>query len=123
MKRTLACTVVSTVLLASSVPTALAHCCHDERLLGVAEQDGLRRGVHGMDRGSLDDEYGRRFGDGRGAEDRTGSLGDGGLGGLGQMRGDSIGSYGAGSIGERGPGGLGALEGNFLHGPPSRGGR
>ncbi len=121
MKSTLACTTLWAILLACPAPAALAHCCHDERMLGAAGQDGLRGGVHQMDRGSLGDEFGRRDSTGgRGGEGRTGSLSDGGLG---QMQGNSIGNYGAGSLGQRGPGGLGALEGNYLQAPPSRGGR
>lgn len=114
-----ACLLVTTILLCAPATAALSHCCHDERLLQVAEQNDLRRGVHGMERGGLGSELGRRdsFGS-RGGGERTGSLQDGGFG---QMRGDSVGSYGAGSIGERGPGGLGALEGNFIGGQPPRG--
>lgn len=97
-------------LLAASAGAAGAHCCHDERSLGAQQQSELRRGVHGLDQ----DSGQRRLGSGAGAmrsdpSRRTGSLSDGGLG---QMRGNGVGNYGAGSLGERGPGGLGALQGN-----------
>jgi len=105
-------------LLAAFVTNAAAHCCHDERSLATAQQNDLRRGVHGMG-GGLGDEDERRDGPsiGNGLSRGTGSLDSGGFG---QMRGNSLGNYGAGSLGERGPGGLGTLRGDSITTQPPR---
>ncbi|MFN2376185.1 MAG: hypothetical protein ABR538_06590 [Candidatus Binatia bacterium] len=111
-------TLLVASLLAASATVAAAHCCHDERSLGAWQQSELPRGPHGLDQ----DSGQKRLGSGAGAmrtdpARRTGSLNDGGLG---QMRGNSVGNYGAGSLGERGPGGLGALQGNTVPLQPNR---
>lgn len=108
---------LASVLVAGSSITAAAHCCHDERMLGVAEQDGLRRGTHNLGDRHLGDDF-ENDGPtvGRGLEGGSG-LSNGG--GLGSMHGNNVGNYGGGSIGERGPGGLGALRGDaILNGHP-----
>ena len=104
-------------LLAAGVTPAAAHCCHDQRSLGIAEQSELRRGLHGLNDGITDDSVQSNpptTGNGLGRGGPTG------IGGLGQMRGKSLGAYGAGSLGEPGPGGLGALRGDGLGAPPAR---
>lgn len=105
-------------LLAASATVAAAHCCHDERVLGVAAQSELRGGVHGMGGGLTDEPIQRdRPSIGENPDGNTTGLGGGGFG---QMQGNSIGNYGAGSLGERGPGGLGALRGDSIHTQPPR---
>ena len=103
-------------LLAASVTVASAHCCHDERTIGVAEESGgLRPGLHGPGGGLTDESVQSdppSTGGGlRGAPESLGNGGTGSLGsgGVGQLHGNSLGSYGAGSIGEPGPGGLGSM--------------
>jgi hypothetical protein len=111
---------IAAILVTGTASIAAAHCCHDERMLGIAEQsDDLRHGElrRGTQRsGRLDnDEDGVFIGDG--LNQGHGSLDNGG--GLGQMRGNNVGNYGGGSLGERGPGGLGALRGDsILQGHP-----
>jgi hypothetical protein len=110
--------LVAGVLVAGSAVPASAHCCHDDRMLGVAEESGLRRGTHSAgDRrlGEDDEENGPSVGRGLGG-------GSGGLGGnsTGGLQGNGLGNYGAGSLGERGPGGLGALRGDSIHQPAPR---
>jgi len=105
-------------LLAGSATLATAHCCHDDRYVGVAAQSELRRGVHGMGGGLTDEPIRRdRPSIGENPGSNTGGLGGGGFG---QMQGNSIGNYGAGSLGERGPGGLGALRGDSILTQPPR---
>jgi len=111
-------------MLAALSSSAAAHCCHDERSLGAAQQSQLRRGLHGMDGGLGDhDEQDEQFQQeappsvGGGLNHGSGSLNSGGFG---QMRGNALGNYGAGSLGQRGPGGLGTLQGNSITTPPPR---
>ena len=104
-------------LLAATVTTAAAHCCHDERSLATAQQSEFRRGVHGMGDGLGDDEERDPPSIGSGLDRGTGSLGNGGFG---RLQGNSLGNYGAGSLGERGPGGLGTLHGDSVLTQPPR---
>lgn len=102
---------LSGAALAGSAAPAAAHCCHDERMIGVAQQSEFRRGTHGLgDRRRLgEDDDGASIG--RGMNGRTGGLSGNSSGGL---QGSGFGNYGAGSLGERGPGGLGALRGDSI---------
>ncbi|MFN2426471.1 MAG: hypothetical protein ABR587_08505 [Candidatus Binatia bacterium] len=115
--RILSALIACSVLAVISANTAAAHCCHDDRRLGSANQSEFRRGLHGMEGGLTDEPIQRNPPAGGGGLDRTGSLNEGGHG---QMRGGSLGNYGAGSLGERGPGGLGTLQGNSIHTQPPR---
>lgn len=99
------------LLIAASPMTAAAHCCHDERDLGVQRQND---GPHGL-RGADSRIYGN---DGDQPPSGGGGLQDGGFGesrnqGLGSMRGGSIGAYGSGSpmgtAAGTGGGGLGGM--------------
>ena len=117
MSRTLS-VFLAGCLVASTAAPARAHCCHDTRLLGVRQLSEFRRGVHGMNDGGITDSaiqaeppsVGRGLG---GRDDRNE-----GVGGFGQLHGNSIGNYGAGSLGDPGPGGLGAMKTFGLGAPP-----
>jgi hypothetical protein len=112
------------VLLAFNASVAAAHCCHDSRALRVAAQDGLRGGIHGVDEGGLSDESIQDEPPTVGGGMNDGAADDGwSVGGLGSMRGNSLGNYGAGSLGQTGPGGLGAMQGTGLGGGPTIRGR
>ena len=97
--------------VAASPLTAAAHCCHDERDLGVQHQSNGPRGLRGADSRIYGD-------DGDQPPSGTGGLQSGGFGesrnqGLGSVRGGSIGAYGAGSpmgtAAGTGGGGLGGM--------------
>jgi hypothetical protein len=106
--------IASGLLAATALPAA-AHCCHDERMLGIAQQSELRRGTHSLGSrrlGEEDEEQGPSVG--RGMNSGSSGLSNGG--GVGAMQGtEGLGNYGAGSLGERGPGGLGTLHGDSIH--------
>lgn len=113
-------TLLMAAAFAAAVPTAAsAHPGHDENSLGIQQQTGLRRGLHGAGNGMTDDAIqaqppttGRGLGGG-------GSIRDG-TGGVGGLRGTGMGNYGAGSVGEPGPGGLGAMKDGGLGASPPR---
>jgi len=101
-------------LVAASASASSARYCHD--LPGIAQQNDLRRGLH-----SLNDGRGNQsiWGDPPTVGGTRGGGANGGVGGLGQMRGNSVGAYGAGSVGELGPGGLGSMRNGGLGPPPA----
>jgi len=113
-------TLLMAAAFAVGVPLAAsAHPGHDENSLGIQQQTGLRRGLHGAGDGLADDSLqadppttGRGLGSG-------GSL-QNGPGGSGGLRGTGMGNYGAGSVGEPGPGGLGAMKDGGLGASPPR---
>ena len=102
--------------VAASASVAAAHCCHDSSMLGVQHQSQFRSGLHGMGDGLTDDAIQAEPPAIDDSLDNRGTANDG-IGGLGQMRGNSIGNYGAGSLGQSGPGGLGAMRNGGLGGP------
>lgn len=111
----LAFCVLSLSIAAASA--AQAHCCHDSRTLGIAQQSELRRGLHGAEGGLTDESiHAQPPGVGRGLGDRDDR--NQGVGGYGTLRGNNVGNYGAGSLGQRGPGGLGAMTGSGLNSGP-----
>jgi hypothetical protein len=109
--------LLSGLFLATTAHVASAHCCHDDRTLGIEEQSSFRRGLHGLGDRSLGEEEESPTID-QGIDRGTQPMNNGG--GFGQMQGNGIGNYGAGSLGERGPGGLGAMTGESMHRPPLR---
>jgi hypothetical protein len=111
--------LMAAAIAAATAPTAIAHPGHDENSLGIQQQTGLRRGLHGAGDGMADDSLqadppttGRGLGSG-------GSIRNG-PGGVGGLRGSGLGNYGAGSVGEPGPGGLGAMKNGGLGASPPR---
>jgi len=98
------------VILAMPVAVS-AHCCHDERDLGVQRQSNGPRGLRGADSRIYDDE-------GDQAPSQDGGFGNGRIGesrnqGIGSVQGGSIGAYGPGSpmgtAAGTGGGGLGGM--------------
>lgn len=114
--------LVALALVVGTAAVAQAHCCHDDREVLVLRQDSLRDDTQGR-YGALGEGSQRELGAGSapssGAVKPRGSL-RGRTGGLGELRGNSLGNYGAGSPGERGPGGLGALGAPPPAPPPTR---
>lgn len=99
------------LLVASSPMSAAAHCCHDERDLGVVRQNDGPRGLRGADSRIYGDESDQPPSGGRGLQ--SGGFGESRNQGLGSVRGGSIGAYGAGSpmgtAAGTGGGGLGGM--------------
>ena len=109
--------VVAGLLLAATASVAAAHCCHDSSMLGVAHQSQFRRGLHGMGEGLTDEAIEAEPPAVEESLTDRGTANEG-IGGLGQMRGNSVGNYGAGSLGQAGPGGLGAMRNGGLGSRP-----
>lgn len=108
-------TLAACALLAATASSAFAHCCHDPLRLGIHQQSEFRRGLHGLDdrdNGLTDESIQAEPPSVGGLQNQRPA--NEGIGGLGQMRGNSIGNYGAGSLGEAGPGGLGAMRGTGI---------
>jgi len=119
MRSSISIYVLAGFLIAASAPLAAAHCCHDSSMLGVQHQSQLRSGLHGMGEGLTDDAIEAEPPTIDDSLDNRGTANQG-IGGFGQMHGNSIGNYGAGSLGQTGPGGLGAMKNGGLGNQPVR---
>lgn len=109
-------TLLALGFLAATATSASAHCCHDSTLVGVRQQSDLRPGLHSLNDGNAKNSM---WGDAPSVPGTRGGSASGGVGGLGQMRGNSVGAYGSGSVGELGPGGLGSMRNGGVGPPPA----
>jgi hypothetical protein len=108
--------VLACAVLIATAAKAHAHCCHDDRLIGVSEQSSAPHGLaggdsmDGLDEGSSPPTVGGGL-----SGDQVGVAADHGIG---HLNGGFLGAYGTGSrLGTAGTGGIGTMQGTGVGAP------